>query len=173
MIEEAFRFACCAHLGQKRKYTGCPYIEHPLAVAALVAAVEDDPEVVAAACLHDVVEDTPVSLEEIAQRFGARVAALVAEVTDVSRPQDGNRKVRKALDKEHLAAASPAAQSIKLADLIDNTSTIIYYDPVFAEVYMQEKRDLLKVLTRGNQALHDRATEIVEAYFARKKNARA
>jgi len=105
LIERAARFAAEAHAGQRRKYTGEPYAEHPFRVAQMVAAVTADPCVVAAALLHDTVEDTPVSDSDIRRLFGDRVADLVAEVTDVSRPEDGNRKTRKALDRDHLARA--------------------------------------------------------------------
>lgn len=85
--------------------------------------------------------------------FGAAVAALVIEVTDVSRPSDGNRAARKAKDRDHLAKASPDAQTIKLADLISNTQSIVEHDPAFARVYLAEKEALLDVLTRGNAML--------------------
>jgi len=125
-------FATAAHGDQKRKYTGEPYIQHPIEVAEIVKTVTDDQDVIAAAILHDVVEDTPVTLGGIRIAFGDRVAGFVAEVTDVSRPQDGNRAKRKAMDRDHLAKASPQGQTIKLADLISNAGSILQYDPDFA-----------------------------------------
>jgi len=154
-------FAKTAHGEQKRKYTNDPYIVHPVSVANIVASVCFDPDVIAAALLHDVVEDTPVTLSELRAVFGVRIASFVSEVTDVSRPQDGNRAVRKKLDREHLAKASPQAQTIKLADLIDNTKSIVAHDPDFAKVYLQEKRALLEVLTMGHHILYDRAVDLV------------
>jgi (p)ppGpp synthase/HD superfamily hydrolase len=75
----ALEFAIAAHasIDQRRKYTGEPYIVHPIAVAALVRSVPHTPEIIAAAYLHDVVEDTPVTIEEIRAEFGDEVAALV------------------------------------------------------------------------------------------------
>lgn len=158
-------FAIAAHsaVGQVRKYTGEPYWTHPCAVAKLVMQVSDISEVaIAAAYLHDVVEDTKVTIEVIDQQFGPYVAQLVAEVTDVSKPEDGNRAVRKAVDREHLAKASPEAQSIKLADIIDNTKSIVAHDPKFAEVYLAEKRLLMPFLLKGDAGLFDRAMDLID-----------
>lgn len=158
-------FAAAAHArkDQRRKYTGEPYIEHPRAVVELVRSVPHDEAMLAAAWLHDTVEDTEVDLSEIVREFGADVGALVEQLTDVSKPTDGNRKVRKALDCAHLRNASPRAKTIKLADLIDNSHSIIERDPEFAKVYLAEKRELLAVLTEGDETLLNRAREIAFA----------
>jgi (p)ppGpp synthase/HD superfamily hydrolase len=143
-----------AHGSQTRKYTGEPYIVHPVEVARLVASAGFDEEVVAAAYLHDVIEDCGIDKGALALNFGCRVARLVDEVSDRSRPEDGNRALRKMLDRAHLAQASPEGKSIKLADLIDNTRSIVERDPNFAQVYLAEKRNLLPVLQQGNQMLY-------------------
>ena len=152
-VHRAVAFAARAHAGQDRKYTGEPYLVHPLRVLRLVADAGGSDDVQVAAVLHDVVEDCDVGLAEIRDEFGERVAELVGWLTDVSRPGDGPRRARKALDRDHLAAAPPEAQTIKLADLIDNTESIVEHDPRFAAVYMAEKRQLLDVLTRGDERL--------------------
>src|SRR3712207_2395630 len=153
LVEKARVFATAAHaaIGQKRKYSGEDYIVHPAAVADLVRAVGGTPEMLAAAWLHDTVEDTGgrISLALIAAEFGPVVAAYVADLTDVSRPEDGNRRARKALDRRHTAQARPAAQTIKLADIIANAPSIIAHDPAFAPVYLREQRALLRVLAGG------------------------
>ena len=82
MEEEALEFARKAHGLQKRKYTEELYIEHPKRVAKIVESVPHSSEMVAAAYLHDVVEDTDVSIEEIQEKFGDKVAKLVEELTD-------------------------------------------------------------------------------------------
>ena len=112
---------------------------------------------VAAALLHDVVEDTDVSLEDISIKFGPDIADLVSDLTDVSKPEDGNRATRKALDRAHTARASAAAKTIKLADLISNSRSIVEFDPHFAKVYLKEKALLLGVLTDGDQILWKKA----------------
>ncbi len=167
MIEKARRFASKAHaaIDQRRRYTHEPYIVHPAAVAQLVAGVTDDEATICAAWLHDVVEDTPVTLDEIAFEFGTDVAALVFELTDVSTAADGDRQSRKQRDLRHLAAASAQAKTIKLADMIDNTRSIAQRDPTFANTYMAEKRRLLQVLHEGDRELYSIAREIIEAYF--------
>jgi (p)ppGpp synthase/HD superfamily hydrolase len=135
---------------------------HLGAVAELVATVSDDPHMLAAAWLHDAVEDTPTTLEDIALEFGPDVASLVEALTDVSRPSDGNRAARRAIDREHLAAASARAKTIKLADLIDNVRDICEHDPRFARVYLAEMRALLEVLGAGDPRLLRQAWQTLD-----------
>lgn len=149
----AEEFAKRAHGKQVRKYTGEPYYVHLQEVVGLVSCVPHTPAMLDAAWLHDVVEDTHVTLEGVRTFFGREVADLVDMLTDVSKPSDGNRAARKALDREHLASASPEAQTIKLADIISNSSSIIVHDKNFAKVYMAEKAQLLEVLTLGDPLL--------------------
>ena len=78
ILDKAIEFATQAHAGQVRKGTSIPYILHPLEAAAICATVTDDLEVLSAAVLHDVVEDTSATVDKIEQQFGARVATLVA-----------------------------------------------------------------------------------------------
>jgi (p)ppGpp synthase/HD superfamily hydrolase len=164
--QKAREFATYHHgaIGQKRKYTGEDYINHPAAVVELVRSVPHTPEMLAAAWLHDTVEDTAATIEDIERHFGQEVATLVEMLTDVSRPEHGLRATRKAMDREHTAKASPAAKTIKLADLIDNSISIMDHDHKFAQVYMAEKAALLEVLTEGDQMLYATATEIIERY---------
>ena len=168
LVELARVFATAAHAAvkQTRKYTGEPYIVHPAAVVEIVRSVRHTPEMLAAAWLHDVVEDTGVTLDQIKAEFGRVVAELVFCLTDRSRPEDGNREARKTIDRLHIAAAPPDAQTIKLADLIDNTSTIEAHDPNFAKVYRHEKRMLLDVMTSGDAALMKVARRQVDAEAA-------
>lgn len=161
-------FAEKAHeaVEQVRKYTGDPYIVHPIAVAELLATVTSDEAVIAAALLHDTLEDTKVTEDEILEAFGEDVLQLVKEVTDVSKPSDGSRKIRKDMDRLHISRASPRGKSIKLADLINNTQSITDHDRDFARVYMREKERLLDVLVEGNPILWQKAFDIVQAYYA-------
>lgn len=164
LIEKARVFATAAHaaVGQKRKYTGEDYIVHPKEVAEIVAGVPGATDtMVAAAYLHDVVEDTSVTLETIKIEFGEEVATLVEWLTDVSKPEDGNRAARRAIDRAHTAGAPPEAQTIKLADLLSNCSSIKMYDPEFAKVYLDEKRQLMQVLYKGDKTLYDQVKKIV------------
>src|SRR5690606_11405266 len=99
LVYRAKLFATAAHhaVGQVRKYTGEPYISHPAEVVSILSEVEGvTKRMIAAAWLHDVVEDTGVPLSVIREHFGDEVAGLVEGLTDVSRPEDGNRAARKA-----------------------------------------------------------------------------
>lgn len=145
LVDKARAFAIAAHgaIGQVRKYTGEPYVNHPIRVAATVSNVTQDQAMIAAALLHDVVEDTQVTLKDIRDEFGDDVATLVGHLTDVSTPADGNRAARKEIDYRHTEKASARAQTIKIADLLDNTSSILQFDLEFAKVYLAEKERLL------------------------------
>lgn len=160
----AKEFATRSHamIDQRRKYTGEPYIIHPAAVAELVRSVPHTTAMLCAAWLHDVVEDTPITLNEIEHEFGHEIAALVEMLTDISGPNDGNRATRKALDKAHLATASAEAKTIKLADLVDNTHSIMAFDPHFAKVFLREKALLLEVLKEGDVTLMALASEFLK-----------
>jgi (p)ppGpp synthase/HD superfamily hydrolase len=159
IIKKAARFAAQAHrsIGQVRKYTGEPYIVHPANVAKLVSSVTDDVNMIAAAWLHDTVEDTGVPLDTIIAEFGDDIASLVDELTDVAKPEDGNRATRNTMNRQHTAQASPRAKTIKLADLCHNTESIVEHDHSFAVVYLKEKELLLEVLTEGNELLFELA----------------
>jgi (p)ppGpp synthase/HD superfamily hydrolase len=163
IVERARIFATAAHAAvkQKRKYTGEPYINHPAAVVKLVeGSIPHTPEMLAAAWLHDVVEDTGVDLETIRAEFGNIVAGMVEWLTDTPLEM-GNRAQRKSVDQGRLADASPDVQTIKLADTIDNTSTIRERDPEFWEVYKLEKQQLLEVMNQGDPDLMKMAKEII------------
>jgi len=150
------------HGDQVRKYTGEPYWRHPEAVAALVKTVHHTPEMIAAAFMHDVIEDTDCTEEHMRSTFGDAVTDLVMWLTDVSKPTDGNREARKRVDRAHTDAAPREAKTIKLADLIDNSRSITQYDPDFARVYLNEKRLLLdEALRDGDATLWAIADEIV------------
>lgn len=153
----AYLFAKWAHRGQKRKYTYEPYIVHPVEVMNIVATVPHTKEMLMAALLHDVVEDCNISNLTVKRLFGVRVARYVYFLTNPPKEADQNRKFRKARDLERLRSAPGPVQTIKLADLISNTRTIVQHDPNFAVVYLDEKRELLQHLTEGDSTLHQQA----------------
>jgi (p)ppGpp synthase/HD superfamily hydrolase len=157
--DRARTFATAAHaaVAQLRKYTNEPYIVHPAEVVAILKTVDHTEVMIAAAWMHDVVEDTGVSIELVRAEFGSEVSDLVGWLTDVSRPEQGNRSVRKAIDRAHTAAAPAEAQTIKLCDLISNTRSIVEHDAEFARVYLAEKRLLLEVMTKADPDLMHRA----------------
>lgn len=152
IAERARVFATAAHsaVGQLRKYTNEPYWTHTREVADMVSALPGATEaMIAAAHLHDVVEDTGVTIETVREEFGVEVADLVGWLTDVSKPGMGNREFRKGIDRAHTAQAPAEAQSIKCMDLCSNTRSIVQHDAKFARTYLAEKRQLLAVMTRA------------------------
>lgn len=169
LVRKARRYATEAHsrINHRRKYSLEPYDVHLKDVADIVASVTDDAEMIAAAWLHDVVEDTPASFIDVEREFGHALAELVGELTDVSRPSDGNRATRKAIDRARLAGVSRRAKTIKLADLIDNRRDVCGHDPEFARVYLTEMASLLEVLGDGDQTLYSRARTLLEKNSAR------
>ena len=169
LVTRARTYAVGAHqrIDQRRKYSGQPYETHLVSVVRILSELTDDPFVLAAAWLHDVVEDTPATIEDIEREFGSQVAGLVDELTDVSRPSDGNRARRKQLDLLHLASASPAAQTIKLADLIDNCDDIFNADPRFGHVFFTEAEALLATLAKGETRLRKRLSRLLERWRSR------
>jgi len=162
---KALKFCMTAHGDQKRKYTDEPYWHHPVSVATiLIETCIFNIDMVCAAILHDTVEDTETTQADIEDNFGPEVADLVHWLTDISKPSDGNRQYRKKLDRLHLAKAPAEAQTIKLADLIDNSESIVKHDPRFAKVYMEEKALLLDALDKGSPVLMAKARRIVNEY---------
>lgn len=150
LVERAFHFAVAAHATQVRKYTGEPYIYHPIEVAQiLVDTFQENPAPDAALCaalLHDVVEDCDVSFTELRREFGDSVASLVMQLSDLITTAQGNRETRKLLESDRVRWASPAAQVIKLADGISNTMSIVENDKDFARVYLSEKGRTLSMI---------------------------
>jgi (p)ppGpp synthase/HD superfamily hydrolase len=116
LVRRAYAFAECAHRGQRRK-DGQAYISHPVRVARILAGLGYDEDVLAAALLHDVVEDTPATLAEIHQAFGPRVALLVDAVSEDPALTGDARKVAY---RERVRLAPRDAQAICAADKVCN-----------------------------------------------------
>lgn len=148
------------HAGQTRRYTGAPYIIHPLSVAALVEAAEGPVEV---ALLHDVMEDCGVSLGHLREFVGWDIAEMVEYLTNpfTKTACPGlNRAQRNRMARERWARFSPTrgegriedtwkfrdASLVKLADLLDNATSIKAHDASFWPVYRQEALDWIEVL---------------------------
>lgn len=151
---EAMVFAREVHKDQKRKYTGNPYADHLAEVAGIAVTacpITLRPDVmVAVSWLHDCIEDQGVSVETLSEKFGAEIARAVQFLSDTEK---GNRAARKAAARQRLAGAWDWVQTIKVADLISNTASIVQHDPKFAAVYLEEKRLLLDVLTKADARL--------------------
>lgn len=162
IAHEAMLFARQVHAAQVRKYTGNPYVDHLAEVAGIAMTAwgfwprcehggVDLDQYVAVAWLHDCMEDQGISYEDLVTRFNITVAEGVRWLSDL---EQGNREARKLASRLRLADAPGWVQTIKCADLISNTSSIVKHDPKFAEVYLEEKRLLLEVLQDADPRLH-------------------
>ena len=109
LVSEAIVFSTMAHDGMRRRKSDAPYILHPMEVAVIVGTMTDSQEVIAAGVLHDVVEDAGISIDEIGEKFGARVMELVASETENKReelPPEQTWKIRKEESLEKLRATN-------------------------------------------------------------------
>ena len=124
LFEDALRFAQEAHAGMSRKGEGLPFILHPMEAAVICASMSSDQELLAAALLHDTVEDTDVTLEQIEARFGPRVALLVASETEEKHPElppEESWSTRKQSSLERLRhPADPAVKLLWIGDKLAN-----------------------------------------------------
>lgn len=142
ILEKALHFATQAHLFQKRKYTDEEYIVHPVEVKTILEySGFTNTNLLAAALLHDTIEDTNTTVTKLIETFGYSITAIVLELTEPK--HEGNRKLRKELELERIRNISFAGKTIKLADLMSNTVSIAKYDLKFFEVYGREAMDLL------------------------------
>lgn len=161
LVREADQFATAYHALKGQLYGGRPYCVHTRAVAALLAAHGCRPVVVAAGHLHDTLEDTDATREELVVRFGAEVAQHVDDVSS-SDYLGMPRAVRAAQEAARLAAVVADSKDIKCSDVIVNTSTIVQSNPRFARVYIPEKRALLDSLCGARPSLLEAAREAVQ-----------
>lgn len=173
VLEKIEAFAARAHAGQKRKYGAEHYIAHPVRVMELCRAYTDRLPLLAAALLHDVLEDTAISKEalrrfllaEMPQAPAEATLHLVTELTDVytkAKHPRWNRRQRKAKEARRIAQTSGDSQTIRYADIIDNCHGLARYDPEFAAVFLQECKGLLKHIPNGEPQLYQQAVKTVQ-----------
>jgi (p)ppGpp synthase/HD superfamily hydrolase len=142
MIEDARNFALAKHEGQVRKHDGKPYIAHlDGVVAILMEDGQKGADLIAAAFLHDTIEKTKTTYEELIERFGEHVAELVYWLTDA---EEGSRKARALQTAWRLSRAPLEAKLIKLGDIIDNGNAILAHNPDFGPTFADEKSLLLQ-----------------------------
>ena len=127
LTDRAIVFAVKAHGGTERRGKGFPYIVHPMEAMAIVATLTSDPELLAAAALHDTVEDTSVTLEDIRKEFGDRVAGLVDAESDVEVEGESDEQswhYRKQVAMNRLASASQDVKMVAMGDKLSNMRAI-------------------------------------------------
>jgi guanosine-3',5'-bis(diphosphate) 3'-pyrophosphohydrolase len=174
ILKAVYDFADKAHAGQRRKYAPDPYIVHPKRVMETCRQYGATLPMLAAALLHDVLEDTDVDQTQMRDFLNQtmpaddakRTLGLVIELTDVYIKSDypqWNRRTRKEKELERLAATSAEAQTIKYADILDNAREIGANDPDFAPRFLRECRAILKRADKGDRALHEIATNTVQS----------
>lgn len=170
LIFKAKQFAMYFHRDQIRKFSREPYIYHCEQVANLVELLGNgSEEMIAAAWLHDVVEDTEVSEDFVREEFGDTVADLVVELTKTTSSKDGSsRKERHEIELERLSKVSSEAKTIKLADICSNCSNVAELDWKFAAIFLPEKKELVeKSLQDGNKNLLNLATIMINSALTR------
>jgi len=160
---KAIDFAATKHRNQRRKDADAsPYINHPIALARVL--VEEggvtDVDIVSAALLHDTIEDTQTTAEELAERFGSRIASIVVEVTD---DKSLSKQERKQLQIEHAPHLSEEAKLVKLADKISNVRDILTSPP--ADWSTQRKAEYIEWASKvveGLRGVNPRLEEIFD-----------
>lgn len=173
VLEKIKDFADRAHGEQTRRYSADRYIVHPMRVMEICRQHTNDLAILAAAILHDVLEDTDVKKDEIEDFLrgimepsqAQRTLKFVIELTDIyvkKNYPEWNRRKRKNKEADRLSTVSPEAQTIKYADIIDNSGEIATHDPDFALKYLDEASLLLNKMTKGIKQLRERALETVK-----------
>ncbi|TWV97344.1 HD domain-containing protein [Chitinophaga pinensis] len=169
-------FAGQAHGIQRRKFADEPYINHPVRVMEICRTYTSDLPVLSAALLHDVLEDTAVTKDELSEWLHKTMSApdadrtlkLTVELTDIYSKKNyphWNRRKRKQMEATRLSQISAAGQTIKYADIIDNANDIASADSDFIPTFLHECRQLLKVMEKGNPETRQRAVDIVNKYL--------
>ena len=166
LLLRALAFAAERHSKQRRKDADAsPYINHPIALAQVLCNEGgiEDAEVLVAAVLHDTIEDTETTAEELAAAFGPHIAGIVVEVTD---DKTLDKQVRKERQVEHAGSLSPQAKLVKLADKICNLRDVAATPPV---TWPLERRqayfDWAKRVIDGLRGAHPRLEAIFDAAY--------
>ena len=170
-------FADAAHGIQLRKYTPERYIVHPVRVMETCRDFGQRFEVLAAALLHDVIEDTPVTSAQLMEFLltvtnpasAQAIVQMVIDLSDVfikSAYPTLNRRARKNRELERFVKASADAHTVKYADIWDNSIEMAVHDPQFAPRYLSESLAILRKADRGNSALREKAIEAVQKSLA-------
>ena len=151
LLDRAIIFAVRAHAGTERRGKGFPYIVHPMEAVEIVATITPDQELLAAAALHDTIEDTDVTEEQIRTEFGERIAELVASESDVfpeGMSESESWQLRKQAAIDRLAAASHDAKIVAMGDKLSNMRAI-------ARDYATKGDALWKIFHVSDKALHE------------------
>ncbi len=166
LLNRAYVYAMKAH-GQQKRASGDPYFSHPLAVAAILTNLKLDDETIAAALLHDTIEDTPATKEEIEKLFGANIAALVDGLTKIERLNLASKKTQQAENFRKLLIAISSdvrVLLVKLADRLHNMRTLEHIRPEKRRIIAQETMDIYAPLA-GRMGIQEIKDELEELSF--------
>lgn len=167
---DIIEFSIVKHKGQTRKGDGSPYISHPMSVAHRVKKLKKKSKNVwflaGSAMLHDTVEDTDTTVDEIAERFGHHVAALVAELTLDKTQYEKIGKTRYL--SEHMTGMSSYALTVKLCDRLDNVLDMEDMDEEFINRYHEETIAILTYLQRNRKLTKTQRKLVKKIYKALK-----
>lgn len=149
LLDRAIIFAVKAHAGTERRGKGFPYIVHPMEAVEIVATMTPDQELLAAAALHDTVEDTDVTVEQLRAEFGDRIASLVADESDEMHagvPESASWHARKQAAIDRLAKASREAKMVALGDKLSNMRAIardyaVQGDALWSLFHVKDRKD--------------------------------
>ena len=144
-IIKAYEYAQEKHNGQIRKFSGLPYFTHPKGVARIIEQLTNNETLIIVSLLHDIVEDTDTTIEDIKQLFGEKISSIVGELTS-RRLKNGEKKVDYL--KKKMLYMTPDALTVKLADRFHNVKYLegdnVHYD--FIKKYYKETREIINFL---------------------------
>lgn len=172
--QKFLEFVKQCHGSQLRKYTNEPYWTHPYAVAEIVSGYDVGELAIEGALGHDLLEDTKITVAQLLEAlisFGYEpietlaIVQTITSLTDWFIPENYvnlNRATRKKLETARMSLMCSQVQSIKCADLIHNTRSIVEHDQNFAKVYLKEKKDLLDAMVNANADIRQRAYDTHE-----------
>jgi GTP diphosphokinase / guanosine-3',5'-bis(diphosphate) 3'-diphosphatase len=166
LLNRAYVYAMKAH-GQQKRASGDPYFSHPLAVASILTGLKLDDETIATALLHDTIEDTPATKEEIEKLFGPNIAALVDGLTKIERLNLASKKTQQAENFRKLLVAISSdvrVLLVKLADRLHNMRTLEHMKPEKRRVIAQETMDIYAPLA-GRMGIQEIRDELEELSF--------
>jgi len=167
LLIKAIEFAKYKHRYQIRKYsTDLYYYTHCLEVMEMVSRSPSCTLIMkVVAILHDTLEDTDTTVEELEIMFGKEIARMVVGLTDVSKPEDGVRAYRKSMDRKHLSEQDGDTQTVKVGDIMANGKDIMTKDPLkFGPVFIAEAKLLSKVLTKACPVLKKELDDFLSQY---------
>lgn len=167
LVKAAARLAEESHRGQRRKYNGRPYIEHPGRVAMRVTLAGGSDEMIAAAWCHDVLEDTTCPEWKLNATIGYQAYVWVKDLTNPSKlHKELSRAERKAMDRKHLQICSNEVKIIKMLDRFDNLTEMAGSPQDFLKLYLEESEQLWSILRSADESIAEELRVLIHELYA-------